>query len=706
MGGWWPWGRSRQAVPAPAVAVPADPSWRGLAPIQRAIRPMSRTVLLQGFTESLTVARDPGLVEPPPRLSTEHADQIAVLPTDSQPAGAPAANRPPAAAPQYSRRTWAPRSPVQRFTANATPPTSTSESISAPDHDSDVPVVAEQHSSSLVDATDLAEPRPVSVVSEPTPELPSVEPSDADPEGSPPNPVLPTPSVIAEPTERSFPIQRAIDTGEPRTSTADKAAPSVSATVPPAPHKPETKPTAPSAKRPLPIQRAIDTGDVHAGTGADKVITPASPESPLEPERPEAAETPIVPVMPVTSDAPIATDTAVPVAIPPSPRAEPLAALATPSQPERTVSPLPPVQRWPENHGKQPKPPVDAPAAPNPPAAENATDADTNGTSEGLPIVMAQPMPPAESLTPPSAPVVHRATSDPVPGAQSTPKPSAVQRSSTKSALVVPEFSVPPTVPETVVALPVSEKPDVSHLPAQLPSVQRIPTVDVPPISGPLSQKQLPTSDATPAAAIPLPTAVQRYPVPVVVPNAADHHATLPDPARHVQRSVSQGAASAPPGSRLVVLPPVRSTLPQTATGPSPALSVVADSPRPMSLQRMFEHTARTAAEPESAGSTAVAPVGAERRESFITFDSPVVQRETDSGATSVTAPAEPPPTQEAPAAAAAPTAGAAPAGGALPGTTNVQELVNQIYDPLAARLRAELWLDRERAGVLMDLRR
>jgi hypothetical protein len=32
--------------------------------------------------------------------------------------------------------------------------------------------------------------------------------------------------------------------------------------------------------------------------------------------------------------------------------------------------------------------------------------------------------------------------------------------------------------------------------------------------------------------------------------------------------------------------------------------------------------------------------------------------------------------------------------------------LVNRLYDPLAARLRAELWLDRERAGVLMNLHR
>ena len=33
-------------------------------------------------------------------------------------------------------------------------------------------------------------------------------------------------------------------------------------------------------------------------------------------------------------------------------------------------------------------------------------------------------------------------------------------------------------------------------------------------------------------------------------------------------------------------------------------------------------------------------------------------------------------------------------------------ELVDRIYDTLAARLRSELWLDRERAGALMDIHR
>jgi hypothetical protein len=58
---------------------------------------------------------------------------------------------------------------------------------------------------------------------------------------------------------------------------------------------------------------------------------------------------------------------------------------------------------------------------------------------------------------------------------------------------------------------------------------------------------------------------------------------------------------------------------------------------------------------------------------------------------------------QAAPAGAAAATAA-----GAAPGLTaspDLDELARRLFDPLTARLRAELRLDRERAGVTTDLR-
>jgi hypothetical protein len=55
-----------------------------------------------------------------------------------------------------------------------------------------------------------------------------------------------------------------------------------------------------------------------------------------------------------------------------------------------------------------------------------------------------------------------------------------------------------------------------------------------------------------------------------------------------------------------------------------------------------------------------------------------------------------------APAAASAPSAATAPAGAASP---PLDELARQLFGPLTARLKAELRLDRERAGLLTDLR-
>ncbi|MGS0686699.1 hypothetical protein ACVBEQ_16395 [Nakamurella sp. GG22] len=53
---------------------------------------------------------------------------------------------------------------------------------------------------------------------------------------------------------------------------------------------------------------------------------------------------------------------------------------------------------------------------------------------------------------------------------------------------------------------------------------------------------------------------------------------------------------------------------------------------------------------------------------------------------------------------AAGAVAGAAGAAGALP--TDLNELARRLFDPLSARLKSELWLDRERAGMVTDLRR
>lgn len=76
-------------------------------------------------------------------------------------------------------------------------------------------------------------------------------------------------------------------------------------------------------------------------------------------------------------------------------------------------------------------------------------------------------------------------------------------------------------------------------------------------------------------------------------------------------------------------------------------------------------------------------------------------------------APAPDPEPEPAPApseTAAVSSGASAPAGSAtplVPGVTpapDLDEMARRLYEPLAARLRAELWLDRERAGVFGDV--
>ena len=49
-----------------------------------------------------------------------------------------------------------------------------------------------------------------------------------------------------------------------------------------------------------------------------------------------------------------------------------------------------------------------------------------------------------------------------------------------------------------------------------------------------------------------------------------------------------------------------------------------------------------------------------------------------------------------------APTTSATPA---TPSAADLEEMARRLYEPMAARIRAELWQDRERAGLLTDLR-
>ena len=63
---------------------------------------------------------------------------------------------------------------------------------------------------------------------------------------------------------------------------------------------------------------------------------------------------------------------------------------------------------------------------------------------------------------------------------------------------------------------------------------------------------------------------------------------------------------------------------------------------------------------------------------------------------------AGPPPAAPAPAAAAAPRSPGSAGSKGKPTAAELDELAKRLYEPLSARLRTELWLDRERSGRSM----
>jgi hypothetical protein len=163
--------------------------------------------------------------------------------------------------------------------------------------------------------------------------------------------------------------------------------------------------------------------------------------------------------------------------------------------------------------------------------------------------------------------------------------------------------------------------------------------------------------------------------------------------------TTAPGPTDGPPSpGRIVLLPPVRN---ETREPAGQTREVLADSGRPMSLQRMFGDFAQTTTDPD------IVPPRTHGTVQAVAFDAPTAQREALSesdpmpAVQTISEQALPEHAPSAPA-ASAPAAAHAPA----QAPADVDELVGRLYEPLAARLRAELWLDRERAGALMGLHR
>jgi hypothetical protein len=761
MGRWWGRGRSPQpGLKAVSLQAAPDPGWRGLAPIAPTLGPPAATVPLHEFTSSLTTSINPGLVEPPAPVSTGQGGQLAVLRMISEPVQVNSPAQPVLASAPRARR-WSPRLPLQLTPVDSTPPPIRQlQAWSSPIED-----INEQGSGAdglthpLVESGDPQEHRSVPVTTA-IPEEPAVaaasrelnaaqEPTDVSSHTSSPSatPVVSAMTAASQSAPGAAPmptVARLPETNHHSAIEQPTPRPTIGDVQPLTPPRPPVS---------VPVQRVADS-DENAHTHevvAEQNTAPAMPEpTPFPhtaPDRPDMTPEP--------------TPSARSIPAEPTP-SESFAAEHPqngPALPMRIVTPLAPLQRAME--ADLPSVPTMRPATSNPvarpslPAQSTPSDTasptppspspvTTDGieageTSDGPTAIAAGSALPDVDLRAAEIvqPSVCNHDPDPVVQRHVDTTPAASPRAAhvdLPAAAIVSTTVATPTASATELTMPAAVA-----APRPIPSepVQRIIAEQVPPqetraIPAPSTALADSVGVETTAPRLAVQQAVQRSPsqaahaessgatfappagprsapviksvpqqpssLPVVQPIRADVHSESPSVAT-ASIAVQSSSDIVPPSGRLVLLPPVRRSTDDLEPGP-PHLSsesVIADSARPMSLQRMFEHTAQSAEPNPEAAHTNTSDY--QQAPQTITFDSPVLQREAEPAA------APPQDVGAAPAASTGPAQGAGAAGGAaLP--TNVDELVNRIYDPLAARLRAELWMDRERAGALMNLHR
>jgi hypothetical protein len=511
-----------------------------------------------------------------------------------------------------------------------------------------------------------------------------IEPSSPRPS---PGPVQPSAST---PPPAVVPIQRVVANAEPAHHEVVPAQQPLP-TIP----EPTAGPTGPTELAPqvpsTPVETTLE--DSHTpGPPQDRPAVPVHVEAPMPLQRVAEAGLPPVHAIrpsvtnPVVQEPPSATPT----------RSDPNPATFSAPDPEVEAGIEPGVM-----------PPASLPHSPEIVEASTLEDDPELTAQRHVDPAPQAPLPlPMKGLDVPSAPVVaapvvydtDRVATAPAPGPALTVSgptpPQPVQRIDTQA--VPPRQEHAREVRVTPAATPTSPGDVVADAAAPRPvagfAVQRSP-----------AEEPVASKTPGPASTVEAPSR-QRISLPVVQPIQSD--ATVESASAVTSSStVASTADVVPARGRVVLLPPVQRTTDgiEPIRPHRPSESTIAESARPMSLQRMFEQTARSAdPTPEPARADAS---DHQRASQIVTFDSPVLQRDTDTDGDAALPTDE---TATAPAAAGlgpAPSAGAAPAGGsALP--TNIDELVNRIYDPLAARLRAELWMDRERAGTLMNLHR
>ncbi len=283
-------------------------------------------------------------------------------------------------------------------------------------------------------------------------------------------------------------------------------------------------------------------------------------------------------------------------------------------------------------------------------------------------------------------------------------RPSAVSRRETHASQATADAPLQRLEsPESATSTPavISEHMSTSAMQSEFPQSEPTPVAD-----------HLPTQQAVSAAPVeptvthmPAPHEVREIPVgPAVVPEPWTPAPRIPDAQAPVsptsdlrtlapRPALPAASSSVPTVSRLADA----STYPTTRSASSSRTVAVGPAIPRASASATFAESPPAVARSFSSmfGSAHSGETGSPAEDGFTSVQ---LQPASESGAPA----AEPAGDAASSAAPATPSSGAPPpAAGTKP--TELDELARRLYEPLTARLRAELWLDRERAGVMTD---
>lgn len=709
----WALGRPDDAAPASLPAPPQLPppaAWRSAPPIQRSLGPMPTTLQPQAFPRLLLSHRNPGVLAPLAHAIDPHAPVGLVhdlaQPAQANPAAANTSVQRTSSTPDHRTVTW----PDRSIGPGSLPVT---DSPPEGNHPEQPPVVqplppaagplVTAHAPALPQlqrrAIETSPPSPspdASATSTPPAEATAFEARSPSPTPSapllaeppheaaaPPDtevqtaPVTPTPPVVSRLRPDGSPrlgLGAPLPRGAPRRAALPDPPGPASATPP------QVQRTQTSAATPPPSTPPHATSLAARPSTADP--EPVPPDALITPPARDEA--------PLLGDRPQPDDDLLDNAGPPEPLA-PVDGTTRPTDPTPPLPTAPSVQRLPEPLRDLP-PAVPAHAVPTPdappadigelphesflhdpvPHTPLPDDAEPAAPTAAAPLLGDRPLTPSLAVAALDASMPQRtATIDD--GAQ----PTAVR---TFEPVRAPG-SVPPV---SISHSSITMTPPAGA--AALPSVQRTATGT---ISHPAAAATGFTGPAHPA-----PAAVQRH----TPPGAPPAHPSPPAPGAAASPghplawspgdvAISAGIAHrSSDGSVVFDLP---TTAPRTVPASAP-LQRLSLPPQPVAPRlahaddSLVDHPAvQTVAATEPSGSVDDLPSD---------LPSPVTTADLHAPGSGVVAPS-PSPTSTDP----------SPTGPAMP---PVDELVQRLFDPLAARLRAELRLDRERAGLTTDLRR